>query len=198
MPFGASPSNSHRFAHQNERHYRFRSHKCGSFLRHLWCLLHVGRLSFEMKTPLLMLFLFGVMLISSHTTRACSCGMPSVKEAFTKSKVVFSGTVVAIEADGVTFKVTHWWKGSATAEIKVYVRMLGTSCDPSVGVGRTLLVYGYPGGTRLPLLAGYCSRTRRLIGSDDETKELDTLRSSARVRRPTNRWTRAAGACFAS
>ncbi len=148
-----------------------------------------GRLSFTMKTHLLMLFVIGVILISSHTACACSCGLPSVKEAFTKSKAVFSGTVLAIESDGVRFKVNQSWKGSTATEIKVHVRMLGTSCDPGVHLGRTLLVYGYPGSPRVPLVAGYCSRTRALAEPDDETKELDALRSSAQVRRPTNRWT---------
>jgi hypothetical protein len=124
--------------------------------------------------------------------------VPSVKEAFTKSKSVFSGIVVAIESDGVKFKVDQSWKGAAAETIKVYVRQLGTSCDPGVAVGKTLLVYAYPGSSRLPLVAGYCSRTRVLTERDDETKQLDTMRSSAHGRRPTNRWTRAAGACFST
>jgi hypothetical protein len=150
---------------------------------------YVGRLSFAMKTLLLTSFGIGVILISSHTAGACSCGLPSVKEAFTKSESLFSGTVLSIESDGVKFKVKQSWKGSAATEIKVYVRLLGTSCDPGVHLGRTLLVYAYPGSSRFPLVAGYCSRTRAFGAADNETKELDTLRSSAQARRPTDRWT---------
>jgi hypothetical protein len=132
-----------------------------------------------MKTILLTSFLFAIALVSSHTTFACSCCMPTVREAFNKSKLVFVGTVVAIESDGVKFKVNQSWKGVSSTVVKVFVRHLGTSCDPGVAKGRSLLVYAYPGGSRLPLLAAYCGRTRVLTERDDETKELDALRSSA-------------------
>ena len=132
-----------------------------------------------LRTVLLTSILFTMLLVSSTTTFACSCGMPTVKQAFDKSRTVFAGTVVSIESDGVVFKVNQLWKGAASPKVKVFVRELGTSCDPGVAKGRTLLVYAYPGGSRLALLAAYCRRTRVLTEPDDETKELDTMRSSA-------------------
>jgi len=158
----------------------------------------VMRLFLSMKNVIYISVLFAVLFVSSQTAVACRCGMPTVKWAFTNSRTVFSGTVVAIESDGVTFSVNEFWKGARSGQVKVYVRDLRTSCDPGVEVGRTLLVYAYPGYSRLPLIAAYCRRTRVLTKRDDETEELDRLRSSAHVRRTTNRWTRAAGACFAS
>jgi hypothetical protein len=151
-----------------------------------------------MKSAIYISVLFAVLFVSSHTAVACRCAMPTVKGAFNNSRLVFSGTVVAIESDGVTFSVNQLWKGDTSGQVKVYVRDLRTSCDPGVDVGRTLLVYGYTDGSRFPLVAAYCRRTRVLTKPDDETKELDRLRSSAHVRHPTTRWTGAAGACFAS
>ena len=156
----------------------------------------VVRLSLLMKSILLVTAVFVIALTPSQPTLACSCGMPTVNEAFEKSKLVFAGTIIAIESDGVTFKVTQSWKGATSNVIKVYVRDLGTSCDPGVAKNRTLLVYAYPGGRRIPLLAAYCRRTRVLTKPDDETAELDALRTSAHVRRTTTRWTGAAEACF--
>ena len=115
--------------------------------------------------------------------------MPTVKWAFNNSSIVFSGTVVAIESDGVTFSVNQLWKGAASGRIKVFVRDLRTSCDPGVEVGRTLLVYAFPGGSQLPLVAAYCRRTRVLTKRDEETDELDRLHASAYARRTTTRWT---------
>jgi len=152
-----------------------------------------------MKNVIYISVLFAVLLVSSRTAVACRCaGMPTVKVAFNNSSIVFSGTVVAIESDGVIFTVDQLWKGEAPARIKVYVRNLVTSCDPGVHVGRTLLVYAYPGDSRLPLVAAYCRRTRVLTKRDEETEELDRLRSSAHVRRTTTHWTGGAEACFAS
>jgi hypothetical protein len=152
----------------------------------------VVRLFFSMKNVIHISVLFAVLFVSARTTMACRCAMPTVKGAFNNSKIVFSGTVVAVESDGVIFTVDQLWKGAASERIKVYVRDLRTSCDPGVEVGRTLLVYAYPGDSRLPLVAQYCRRTRVLTKRDNETDELDTLRSSANVRRTTNRWTGAA------
>jgi len=148
-----------------------------------------------MKNLIYISVLFAVLFVSSRTAVACRCaGMPTVKWAFNNSSIVFSGTVVAIESDGVIFTVDQLWKGAASERIKVYVRDLVTSCDPGVAVGRTLLVYAYPGDSRIPLVAAYCRRTRVLTKRDDETKELDRLRSSAHVRRTTTRGTGAAEA----
>jgi hypothetical protein len=136
-----------------------------------------------MKNVIYISVLLAVLFVSSRTAVACRCaGMPTVKVAFDNSRIVFSGTVVAIESDGVTFSVNRLWKGATFGQVKVYVRDLRTSCDPGVDVGRTLLVYAYPGDSRLPLVAAYCRRTRVLTKSDDETKELDRLRSAAHVR----------------
>jgi len=146
-----------------------------------------------MKQAIYISVLFAVLFVSSRTAVACRCaGMPTVKWAFNNASMVFSGTVVAIESDGVVFTVDQRWKGETPARIKVYVRNLVTSCDPGVAVGRTLLVYAYPGDSRFPLVAAYCRRTRVLTKPDQETKELDGLRSSAHVRRTTTRGTRAA------
>jgi hypothetical protein len=142
---------------------------------------------FSMKTATYISILFAALFVSSRTPVACRCGMPTIKGAFNNSQIVFSGTVVAIESDGVTFSVNELWKGTASGQVKVYVRNLRTSCDPGVAVGRTLLVYAYPGGSSLPLVAAYCRRTRVLTKRDAETKELDGLRSSAHRRRTTNR-----------
>src|SRR6185436_8030140 len=150
-----------------------------------------------MKNVIYISVLFAILLVSSRTAVACRCaGMPTVKGAFNNSRTVFSGTVVAIESDGVTFSVNEFWKGARSGQVKVYVRDLRTSCDPGVEVGRTLLVYAYPGDSRLPLIAAYCRRTRVLTKRDDETEELDRLRSSAHVRRTTNRWTGATDCDF--
>ena len=135
-----------------------------------------------MKSLIYISVLFAVLFISARTAVACRCGMPTVKGAFNYSTMVFSGSVVAIESDGVTFNVNELWKGAASGQVKVYVRDLVTSCDPGVAVGRTLLVYAYPGDSRLALVASYCRRTRVLSKRDHETKELDRLRSSAHVR----------------
>ena len=145
-----------------------------------------------MKNVIYIAVLFALLFVSSRTAVACRCAMPTVKGAFNNSTIVFSGTVVAIESDGVIFTVDELWKGAASARIKVYVRHLRTSCDPGVDVGRTLLVYAYPGDSRFPLVAQYCLRTRVLTKRDHETEELDRLRSSAHVRRTTTRWTGAA------
>lgn len=147
-----------------------------------------GGLFFTMKNVIYILVLFAVLFVSSHTAIACRCAMPTVKGAFNASKIVFSGTVVAIESDGVTFNVDQLWKGATSGQVKLYVRDLRTSCDPGVAVGRTLLVYAYPGDSRVPLVAAYCRRTRVLTKRDDETNELDQLRSSAQVQRTTTRW----------
>ena len=149
-----------------------------------------------MKKLFLILALFAVVAMSSRAALACSCGMPTVKQAFDKSKVVFSGTVIGIESDGVKFTVNQSWKGTTNAQIKVYVRYLGTSCDPGVAVGKTLLVYAYPGGSRLPLIAAYCSRTRVLTERDDETKQLDAFRSSAQRTTPNKSLDRSGGRVF--
>jgi len=139
---------------------------------------------FSMKTVIYTSVLFSLLFVSSHKAVACRCGMPTVKAAFSYSTIVFSGTVDAIESDGVTFTINQLWKGAASRQIKVYVRDLRTTCDPGVAVGRTLLVYAYRGGSSLPLMAAYCRRTRVLTKRDAETKELDGLRSSAHRRRP--------------
>lgn len=145
---------------------------------------------FSMKNVIYISVLIAVLSVSSRTAVACRCaGIPTVKSAFDISRIVFSGTVVAIEPDGVTFSVNQTWKGASSGQIKVYVRDLKTTCDPGVAVGRTLLVYAYPGDSRLPLAAASCRRTRVLTKHDDETKELDRLRSSNQVRRTTTRWT---------
>ena len=147
-----------------------------------------------MKNLIYISVLFAVLFVSSRPAVACRCaGMPTVKWAFNNSSIVFSGTVVAIESDGVTFSVNQLWKGATSGQVKVYVRDLRTTCYPGVAVGKTLLVYAYPGDSRLPLVAAYCRRTRVLTKPDQETKELDGLRSSAHVRRTTTRWTEAAG-----
>ena len=138
-----------------------------------------------MKKLILVLVSFLAMLICSTSAFGCSCAMPTAAEAFKKSKAVFTGTVVAIESDGVTFRVNRSWKDSATTEIKVYVQHLGTSCDPGVAVGKTLLVYALASGTRLPLLARYCFRTHVLEVDDSDAKELDKLASSNQARKPT-------------
>jgi hypothetical protein len=158
----------------------------------------VVRLFLSMKNVIYISVLFVVLFVSSQTAVACRCGMPTVKWAFDNSRTVFSGTVVALESDGVTFSVNQFWKGATSGQVKVYVRDLRTSCDPGVAVGRTLIVYAYPGDSGLPLVAAYCRRTRVLTKRDHETKQLDRLRSAAQVRRTTTRWTGAAGACFAS
>ena len=139
----------------------------------------VMRLFFSMRNVIYISVLFAVLFVSSRTAVACRCGMPTVEWAYNNSRIVFSGTVVAIESDGVTFSVNQFWKGATSGQVKVYVRDLRTSCDPGVAVGRTLLVYAYPGDSRLPLVAAYCRRTRVLTRRDHETKELDRLRSSA-------------------
>ena len=139
----------------------------------------VMRLFFSMRNVIYISVLFAVLFVSSRTAVACRCGMPTVEWAYNNSRIVFSGTVVAIESDGVIFTVDQLWKGEAPARIKVYVRNLVTSCDPGVAVGRTMLVYAYPGDSRVPLEAAYCRRTRVLTKRDPETSELDKLRSSA-------------------
>jgi hypothetical protein len=149
-----------------------------------------------MKSVIYISVLFAVLFVSSRTAVACRCGMPTVKWAFNNSRIVFSGTVVAIKSDGVTFSVNQLWKGATSGQVKVYVRDLVTSCDPGVAVGRALLVYAYPGDSRFPLVAASCRRTRVLTKRDHETKELDRLRSSADVRRTTTRWDRSGGSVF--
>jgi hypothetical protein len=146
-----------------------------------------------MKVILLSSVLFIIALNSAHTTVACSCGMPTVKKAFNKSRIVFAGTVIGIEPDSVRFKVTESWKGAPAVELKVYVLGVGSSCDPGVAMGRTLLVYAYPGSSRVPLLTGYCGRTRVLTERDDETKELDALRSSRQGTTPNKSLNRSGG-----
>jgi len=91
-----------------------------------------------MKSAIYISVLFAVLFVSSRMAVACRCGMPTVKGAFNNSRLVFSGTVVAIESDGVTFSVNQLWKGDTSGQVKVYVRDLRTSCDPGVDVGRTL------------------------------------------------------------
>jgi hypothetical protein len=114
-----------------------------------------------------------VFLSASNTSYACKCKFPTVAEAFTKADAVFSGRVVAIETEGVRFKVKRIWKGVKSPEIKVYVKLLGTSCDPGIRKGREFIVYAYSGTERLPLMASYCGRTQPLKFAADDVKELN-------------------------
>jgi len=126
-----------------------------------------------MKKATIFLFAVAIFLVSPQTSFACSCGPSTVAEALKRANAVFIGRVIAIESDGVKFKVVKYWKGADASIIKVYVRHLGSSCDPGIRKGRRFIVYAYPGGHRIPLLASYCGRTRVLEQADEDVRELN-------------------------
>ena len=125
-----------------------------------------------MRKLALIVFTVGLLLATSKAASACSCKMPTVAQALRGARAVFLGEVVAIEFGGVIFKVKKSWKDADAPEVKVYVKGVGTSCDPGVEKGATMLVYAY-GGTKGPPVASYCARTRALRQTDEEIKELD-------------------------
>jgi len=126
-----------------------------------------------MKKAILFLFALTGVLASYQASFACSCGFPTVGDALKRADAVFTGKVIRIESDGVKFKIEKSWKGVDATIIKVYVRGLGSSCDPGIRKGRRFIVYAYPGGRRIPLLASYCGRTRALEQADEDVRALN-------------------------
>jgi hypothetical protein len=140
-----------------------------------------------MRKLALSLFIVALLSASSEASFACSCEMPTVAQALNKSKAVFLGEVVAIDFYGVVFKVKRSWKGADDHEVKVFVKGIGTSCDPGVEKGATMLIYAYRYGTKIPLMTSYCFRTRAIRQPDDEVKELDEIASRSSHMKPNRK-----------
>jgi hypothetical protein len=133
-----------------------------------------------MRTSLFISAAIILLLIVAERSVACTCKLLTVDEAFAKAEVVFSGRIVAIENDGVRFKVKKAWKGVGSSEVKVFVKGIGTSCDPGIRKGRDLLVYAYAGSKRLPLMANCCSRILPLKVGAEDVIQLNKLVSTYR------------------
>jgi hypothetical protein len=58
-----------------------------------------------MKKATIFLFTLAVLLASSQASFACVCGVYTVADAFKRANAVFAGKVIAIESDGVKFKM---------------------------------------------------------------------------------------------
>ena len=140
----------------------------------------------------------------------------NIRQSLKDSKIVFSGKVVEKSTTALKFQVRALWKGTTSNEITFTSQnyLLQTNengvehfiwdCAYSFDVGQEYLVYAQTIQGQLEV--SKCSRTQFLDSAAHDVTELDRLtkrrtKSTAlsRPRRnPTNRWTRAAGACFAS
>ena len=166
---------------------------------------------------------FVLVLLSATTSIACMCGdTPTVTDARDSALMVFSGKVVDAEyRDGAYFpngksagseltahfRVDRWWKGEPLPDIFLFTEQYQaadysisvSTCAYQFEVGKRYLVYaGFFLGR---LRAIYCSRTSVI---EKATEDLEVLgkgrppvirsKTSFKRRRPTTRWTGAAGA----
>ena len=115
---------------------------------------------------------------------ACSCGpVPTPAEALEQAHAVFSGTVKEIEGlppGGtplrVAFRADRWWKGGEGATVSIVTSDDEAACGFHFEDGEAYLVFAYGDNVITDetgyLVAGICSRTKRLSEAQEELPEL--------------------------
>jgi hypothetical protein len=156
--------------------------------------------------------------LNASTALGCSCSDPSQRKKFREADYVFLGTAIRMAysniqefPDGVTFKVERQWKGTKLGEplVNFTFDSPGMCGDLHLAEGQQFLIYAYRqkndlSATRIVAQIFRCNTRAPRFGSSTVFGFAFSraLFLSGNVvptmRRPTNRWTRAAEACFAS
>jgi len=121
---------------------------------------------------------FSIFLIAltASDVFACSCFQPEdvpiekqVKDAYTKSTLVFVGEVVEIikkpDVYSVRFKVEKTWNKNFQKEITVSTAKQSNLCGYSFRVGKKYLVYA--NGENNNLSTNICTRTASVVSNKD-------------------------------
>jgi hypothetical protein len=144
------------------------------------------------------------------STFACLCEGGSRKAAFNRARknatVIFVGRAVDVhngitrgEFDGwrVKLAVEQYWKGQVANEMIIFT---AGGCAAYFEVGRDYLVFAYIHRGEDHLSTDVCMQTGLVRYSSYNLKRLGRGKKPTATtgRNITNRWTRAAGACFST
>ena len=162
-----------------------------------------------MRIPRILLIL-GILVVAANASFACVCNVRSLSKRIRESRSVFVGTVTSraqVTENGQTlwrnqFTVERYWKGANSPDVVVYTTL--DDCASTFSVGGKYLVLAYFVKDARHLETDSCMRTGPVEMLADDLATLGKGKLVAKRnahfvhrRNPTNRWTRAAEACFA-
>ena len=91
--------------------------------------------------------LLAFVILFTQGASACSCGFPTVEDAFKSANLVFKGKVTSIEKSNsssfneISFKTFNLYKGSMTTDESVFSHQSSATCGYSFILGDEYIVF---------------------------------------------------------